>query len=778
MFANKLPAYIFIFYFLAPVLLEAQTPVSNPYTDKYGDNEQHWTHQIPWEQTVSIKDFPGADWDEKLERAQDYLDSLGGGVVYFPAGDYHFQNDITLGNGIVLRGETPVHNEGTNEHFAPPSRLLFPAYIPTFEGEGTAISSSFRRIRSEFTYYGIRTFVPEDTVRNIGLVNLDINRANLIMHPSYVLLASSSGGTQFVPCYLTNVIVMGVRNNNAAFPLPGIPSERQEGWQRWPLRYIANLDALAQENLVICNNRFNDNLNNTIHPIPEDSFDQPGYLVYNQKKDKNDTITEGYQARFHYNNHYGIVANRFYNSYTIENGEITSGSLTVVSDMAAEPGHKDNSPLFNRGLEIRNNYVHNTQQVAMFVAGQGMQITDNVISDTEGKQQWVSRSGYYPIAYDAFLENRGIDFSGSDIVIENNWVEVHRTRFASSGYYSNDGEGIMAQECCGGSKPVNLSIKHNTLIGSNAYIGLYKTQDIRNVQIDSNDMNGNNIYVNANTNNNDYLCYKVQINHNTGTGSITLRGDQYGEQCTILNNTGSGNINTNCYVHIANNTGLQYDTCITSRSHLDEPDSLCYEYEESTFCFENTEKKTLACLDSHGLPSVSFEQAHDILAEAGEGTVWLSLRQESDQLDSVQILQNGRHVQTLLDISLPIEIKLGQENLTYIHAKAYGCSYTHTMYTYSPAVQIYREANPDQETKIHIRSEEASIVVYPNPTNRYLRIQGMKVAHYTILDQQGRIQQRGKGNTVILGEVAQGLYHIVLENDNMKKRRISFVVEQ
>ncbi|MFZ4708083.1 MAG: hypothetical protein ACOYMF_18920, partial [Bacteroidales bacterium] len=636
--------WLFIVLLLLPSLLFAQ-PTDNPYTTKYGASNTHWTNAINWNKVYNINSYAGANWDAKLVNAQADVVAKGGGIIYFPAGTYNFNNDIELMSKVVLRGETPTFTNAVENTFAPPTRFVFPQYIPTFTGTGTDRSTSFRRIRSQFTDYGARTTIPKDTVQNTGLVYIDINRAGIILHPSYVNYPPSpSGSINFIPCEMRNVIVFGVRSNNVTFPEPSFPNPKQpewNQWQRWPMRYIANVDALAQENLVICNNRFNDNANNTTYPIPDESYDQPGYVILDDVTNTFVTLTDGAKARYEYNNHYGLVVNRFYNFYTIEGGNYASGDLVIASDYAAEQGTARYPSLFNKGVQIENNYMYNTQQVAFFVAGQGMVIKNNVLRGNPNKAQWVSRSGWYKIKYDAYLENRGIDFSGSDIIIENNDVEVYSTRFEASNYYSNDGEGIMVQECCGGSKPLNLKINNNKLTGKNAYIGLYKTQDIAQVEIKGNQMTNQSIYVNANTNGVMYTCNDVHILNNTGLKGITLRGDGFGANCSVKNNIGTGTIDANCYVEVLNNTGFTPKACTPLADYSAEPDSICY---QTLFCLPNNNKLQAQCLASNGFPIVKFTNP-DTIALGNESTVRLNLLKVSGLVDSV-VVYNNNNVQS------------------------------------------------------------------------------------------------------------------------------------
>ena len=705
------------FFFLLAILFSlcaVAQPIDNPYTSKYGNDPTHWTNAIKWNTVYNINAYAGANWDEKLTNAQADAVSKGGGIIYFPAGTYLFNNDITLQSKVVLRGETPIYSNALETNFAPPTRFVFPQYVPSFTGSGTDRTTSFRRIRSQFTDYGARTTIPADTVQNTGLVYIDINRANIILHPSYVdYLPKGSGSTNYIPCGMRNVILFGVRNNNVMFPEPTFPDPAQPSWnqwQRWPWRYIANVDALAQENLVICNNRFNDNMNNTLYPIADESFDQPGYVIYNDASKLFETIADGAKARYEYNNHYGLVVNRFYNFYTIANGKFASGDLIIANDYAAEAGKGKYPSLFNKGVQIENNYLYNTQQVAFFVAGQGMVIKNNVLRNKSNKAQWVSRSGWYKIKYNAYLENRGIDFSGADIVIENNDVEVYNTRFEASNYFSNDGEGIMVQECCGGSKPLNLKINNNTLKGTNAYIGLYKTQDISHVSIEGNQLSGQQIYVNANTNSLNYSCNDVRIQNNSGAKNITLRGDKFGANCSVKNNIGSGTIDVNCYVELLNNTGFTLKTCSPIVDYAAEPDSICW----GTFCSPNTNKLQAQCFKENGFPVVRFANS-DTIVLTNQNTVRLNIQKVSGVVDSIVVYNNNNIVYRNSLLPNYIDVPINDNDKHFFRMQAFGCSTLYPFYVNSNSVMVYKPQIYQLTSQIEVPQIDYGVPVYPNP---------------------------------------------------------------
>jgi len=47
----------------------------------------------------------------------------GGGVLYFPAGDYHFSDHLKLKSGVVIRGATPAVADARKNAYAPPATV-------------------------------------------------------------------------------------------------------------------------------------------------------------------------------------------------------------------------------------------------------------------------------------------------------------------------------------------------------------------------------------------------------------------------------------------------------------------------------------------------------------------------------------------------------------------------------------------------------------------------------------------------------------------------------
>ncbi len=464
-------------------------PTDNPIAAKYGADAYPWTDEILWDRVYNIVDFPGNTDMERYIAARDAAAAAGGGVVYFPAGTYTFTEDLYLVDGVVLRGAAPSGNDAKADGFAPPTRFEFPRYVPSFTGSGTPASTAFKQI---FTTDGNRD-------SNLGLVHIDVNRARINLQ------GDKDVGTN------RNYVVFGVRSNNVALADGGVPNVAyQHAWQRWSNRFATNISVTVRENALVANNRLNDAVT--------DSFAQPGYVVEDTTQPVGSAgrfvALAGAQAVFSYTDHYGIYVNR--------------GASVTYGTPASAPS------LFRPGIAIRDNWIYTTMRVKIHAAGQGLVIQDNVLRDNPLKDHYVDPTGRRLVQNAATLENRGIDWSGHDVRIVGNDVEVFRHRLKSGIYYSVDGEGILHQECCGGSSIRGVLIEDNIV---NSYIGLYKSREIEGAVIRGNLVTsgfGHNfpdlIYVVADTNSTAYYVKDVLIEDNTLQGgyNIRLEGDAAG----------------------------------------------------------------------------------------------------------------------------------------------------------------------------------------------------------------------------------------------------------
>ena len=493
-------------------------PTDNPIAAKYGNNAYPWTEAIKWDCVYNIQDFSGATMGDRFQAARDA--AAAGGVIYFPAGTYRFNDNLYLNDGIVLRGETPAVTDAKSQDYSPPSQLVFPKYEPRLSGNGTPNETAFKKILT----------ANSDRDSNLGLINLDINRAAIS------LVGNSETGNN------KNIIVFGIGSNNVAEPDPNVPDlSFQAAWMRFSYRFGTNIKLQAKENILVANNRIND--------APTDNYEQPGYQVRSRDQKSVVTYQDGSKVPFNYTDHYGIVVNRS-----------KSGGFQLAATPNSEPG------LFRKGLVIRDNWVYHTMRVGIHASGDGLVIQDNQITDNPRKTSWVHPTGLRePRGADTF-ENRAIDWSGWNVKVEGNEYEVYRHRILDSKYFSTDGEGILIQECCGGTKVNGATIKNNQ---GNGYIGFYKNQDIKNVIIEGNQLSDNItntplIYVVADTNNRPYQMEDVTVENNTVEGSILVKASAGGQRNLIKNNQGNnrGNIEASCHVNVRGNSGFEEKPCL------------------------------------------------------------------------------------------------------------------------------------------------------------------------------------------------------------------------
>ena len=524
-------------------------PVAAFYAGDPHAADYDWVDNMAWENVHNIVDYGGVadgnnvgdgvgvtDNRAAFQAAVDAAWADGGGVVYIPAGTWYFGGDIYLRTGVVVRGETPAVTDAKAGDFAPPTKLEFPKYFfdPTAnDGAGVANNTAFKSI-----------YVQDNSFASyVGLVWLDVNRADISM-------SADGDGTH-------GRLVFGVRSNNVAVPDPTIPmltidikdndgniiekdKPFQHAWQRFSYRFGRNIHVFGQSEVMVANNRVNDKHRIFDHQLPGyetidvDDFLQEGYIIQDTKKafgnDKTAFIalSEAQRPWFRYTDHYGIYVRG------------SSGSV-----WGAAPWQ--NPSVFRGGVTIRDNWVYTTMRVGYHLSGWGLKVLNNVKKDMLPKNWWLHSTGWQSVSGAQTLENRGIDISGSNILVEGNDLEVERHRINGGGYLSTDGEGILVQECCGGTTLDRVIIRNNT---TNAYIGIYKIPYTRGIEITGNTLSARlaaasdvaNILVNADKNGGQGPLFDITVSGNTFTasGSILLDGFSGGGGIFIENNVMAG----------------------------------------------------------------------------------------------------------------------------------------------------------------------------------------------------------------------------------------------
>ena len=216
------------------------------------------------------------------------------------------------------------------------------------------------------------------------------------------------------------------------------------------------------------------------------------------------------------------------------------------------PATPVNEPLlYARNLTVRDNWAFVTSRVGYQVGGGGIEIIGNVrvdapLSNDERKTRLLDATGRKYVRGQATLECRGYDITGEDVYFARNFWDVRRINVEAStdangniipnsgGYLTTDGEGVLHQESGGGTPVDGWIIEDNV---GDTYVGIYKSRDIRDVEIKGNTINDNLFFV-ADTNTGSYSIEDVEVTDNFfGTGG-TITGSTGIAGLVLLNNSG------------------------------------------------------------------------------------------------------------------------------------------------------------------------------------------------------------------------------------------------
>ncbi len=773
--------FSFFFFFVLLAVAIAQ-PVNNPYTAYYGNDASHWTNVLPWGNVIDVTSLgaipnDGQSDQQAVEQAIDVAFGQRGGVVYFPAGVYHFTDDLILKTGVVLRGENPTVSSATDPNFRPPSRLEFPQYVfdtLANNGSGNPNSSAFKIIG------GVGAF------RNLGIVNLDVNRARIELHPTFEFRGqvTHAGGTtnNYQPIDQNrNCIVMGVRSNNTAMPDRAVPDTtgpfKMRKWQRYFYRFASNIDLFFAENVVIANNRINDAVTDNFHQPNYRvrnrcsgcqnyrNVGQPGNVSWNTENFVN--VLDGKHAEFRYDAHYGISLNR--HKKVMINGAQTIQPYIWYPEPAQEPA------LYAKGFKMMDNWLYKTDRVGLWVAGQGLEIRRNVVRDSvipgsssTPKRIWLIPNGReIQSNFSATYENRGIDFGGSQITIDSNDIQMRTYWFPESQYGSVDGEGIMDQGNGGGTRPNGIYITNNIVNGdrndcTNPTIGLYNTKEAHNVVYRNNRLTGNSGCLQIQIR--EFTMSNILVEGNTGIKDLEFFGRGGGFNCIARNNTGApGVLNMSCYVIDENNSSFSV-----------RPQG----------CIANDP----GAVDTASFPGIAMVQpAADILFPVAPASYTLKTQIQRGSVDSVVF-----YLDAFNKIGKATDNGNGEWELTwtpptidgryYISANAYSTIPSGVLRTKSNIVLFEVNDgdpltnNPEDIINSLPETEVQNVVVFPNPAGSKVYVRSNSpIQKISMFDARGRempVQWLSHEREANISNLKQGVYMLLIQTEKqaVKKR--------
>ncbi|MFQ3592500.1 MAG: glycosyl hydrolase family 28-related protein [Gemmataceae bacterium] len=453
----------------ALVCLSAALPTDDP----LARFEVAWTAKLPWQTVVDLTAQKGESWDDKLQAAFAALPKTGG-VVYLPAGTYAFTSTIRLPSGVILRGATPKQLDARKDDFAPPTRLIFPRYVPRFDGEGTPLDSAFK---------GIHLAQPGQASQ-AGLVYLALERGHVRFDDAGDATHTAGSRLFVVGCLLTN----------AAVADPRIPDKalKQPGWVRFTDRHHAAIHVRGSDLLIAANR------------LPQSGQENFTMKKVPVRQGKAEVILD--EVVFDYDNRPGLYINDY--------GLGGAGASDPNGTPQTHPWG------FRRGIIIRDNYLYHTGRCAIAFAGDGVVCQGNVVRFAPDVYR-PTVTGRDRSTGASTNDNRAVQMRGWRWIVKDNDYVVHRNIAADRKYRINDGEGLMHED------HVNSTVKDSVLEGNrgNTYISIYKTAGIDGLIVRNNQI-ADGIMVVADRNKSRHECKNVRIENNlTSGGPIQLGGE-------------------------------------------------------------------------------------------------------------------------------------------------------------------------------------------------------------------------------------------------------------
>ena len=413
-----------VFWCLSALLLSQDIQDDIPGDNPARKYEVQWTEGLPWA-NVKIMDPSDADPDNSFKKLQEELVSEGGGIIYFPPGQYHFRDHLLVESNIILRGAKPSRTDKFNpavpeEKLMPiidardrryelTSQLRFPEY------DGTNRESSFKGIRAKY---------PE-TASNIAVVDLEIHNGHILIGTKEALVKKGT-----ISPASGNIMIYGNILKNTAVADTIIPIPGQSENQIWIDRELGAITVYAGENILVAYNR--------IPRSGESNFIMKDFLLYPSMeswKEKSGMIST--EVWFDYDNRSGIRVNfiplveglRVWKDYALFEEACQNGGIEKL----VTPGS------MAKGIIIRDNYVFSTGKGGIKSTGWGSYIGYNIIR-CYPDYPLPTYNGQYMNAF--VNDTRAVEIRGWEWIIEGNDFEVY-SNYTPDGVKYNDGEGLM-----------------------------------------------------------------------------------------------------------------------------------------------------------------------------------------------------------------------------------------------------------------------------------------------------------------------------------------------
>ncbi|NDP22003.1 MAG: T9SS type A sorting domain-containing protein [Paludibacter sp.] len=519
---------------------------ANPIAEFYmGDSYPAWTDAIHWENRINMKtyDFAGAGCTNcsdftKFEFARDVLYNQGGGVLYYPAGDYYFDDIAAWGNnpdgkglmlkkGVVILGETPT----TSTKAVP-----WPVFDSNTQAEYQNHGLSDLKTKFHFPY--------KEIAQSKVVESKDLSGKGLVPYV-WNFIGIMKGANEAGLADVSNVGIAWV-NLDAAYVFFGFDAHWASTWGTSASSWLVK--ATKQAGINGWNNRVPDGTNTfDIWCGVSCPADQTGVgkiytgekrFVFGCKFDNACVTNYMFDGTWYKNSsnvyQYGMgdnflsggsfryaskiavygsnlfIANNVVSEptknfifksimYDRETSKITSTEKNLIFNYAyghcvdvnkqliSQVDNRSDFPdgvQFSKNIVIKDNWLHNAAGKIFDVAGSYTVIQHNVgwkykcDNSSWNKEYNFTNSFIIPFQNGATISKATDDFMNrfTDLSANNTWVD--NNWYTGTGSQANDGEGILIQRTPGEAAAFSLAITNNICgkTGQGKYMGVWDTK--------------------------------------------------------------------------------------------------------------------------------------------------------------------------------------------------------------------------------------------------------------------------------------------------------------
>ncbi len=462
-------------------MMMAKVPTDNPIATYYNGNDGYpaWTDEIRWDNTIDMGTYTnGSDDFAKFENARDELYVQGGGVLYYPPGEYDFSampadgydgRGLMLKSGVVIRGATPLEDNTARDDGNLDLLTTFKFPLQTKAGG---------EVPRDWNIIGLMPTKDESIqdISNIGLVWVNVVGGTVWWGPE-----REWGETWATADGWKSDRVKGSWSNR-------IP-DGTHPWDAFAGSPTSGTELGIGTGRLVFGSSFTDSavINNSIDEgFGEDGFYMakfaPRIGVYGSRVLVANNTLPPSQKNFKYKQ---ITNNHSESTLLFDYGK----TLGIDVNKSMLPAYQSDAGYYAEGVAVIDNWVWNHGHKGYDLSGTWVTVRNNHNEReylTENVPSLYGLDGTYELTLDGYKESqaggsgsvsdnlsRAFDLSGQGLWVDNNTLNN------TGSDPGNDGEGILWQRH-GGTEINSVALTNNTHLQGSGEVGYFGGYDVHN----------------------------------------------------------------------------------------------------------------------------------------------------------------------------------------------------------------------------------------------------------------------------------------------------------